>query len=597
MPGSNSLHNEPHPTLPSSFFECLIRDIPADTWLLLFNSNPTLKAAIFEGFTVPANKLGRLLRQPHIVARLRRFIRSEAAILDEILQIWGQEQLPVMAFMEMLDQSFLIENLRDLKNFIGPERFFAGLHLLGYLEDKDFQELIGEEFWDRQIDMGIQELFAPLRHLWNRFVQQYPQAEGWFENGQSTAKEKPEATHEEPGQTLRGLARKLEERCLKLQTKLNKAEEEKSQLQQESTRHRKGHEELKKQLAESERTFLMRLEDSLARMRAEWFQRYQALDTIPFQETAGRLDSLLRWTERAFDLQRQADEEYGPVAAVRQKLLHVELYLKEIERIYADSLVVHSEVSRAREALLEAREKLLTLPGIRKVLRQEPALITAVDMRQRIRLLDAVPENLSKISELQTILTRFVDLGLIEDPQSILQDIEHKRRQIMESLYAQYQTFQVQTSHHRHFRNLEDFIESGESKKYDVYVDGYNVLLKLQGKGRSSSPLGLTAPREQFIAAVVRKSRHFRKVYLVFDGREDSRDRQGNTEIIYTDKSRGNTADAHIIQAVQKGKDRQVLLVTADQEIIQAAEDRLYAVVGPYHFYMFVYDLPFPESP
>ena len=128
-----------------------------------------------------------------------------------------------------------------------------------------------------------------------------------------------------------------------------------------------------------------------------------------------------------------------------------------------------------------------------------------------------------------------------------------------------------------------------------MYVDGYNVLLKLQGKGRVSSPLGLTAPREQFTAAVVRKSRHFRKVYLVFDGREDSRDRQGNTEIIYTDKSRGNTADAHIIQAVQKGKDRQVLLVTEDQEIIQAMEDRLYAVVGPYHFYMFVYDLPFPE--
>ena len=193
-----SPHNEPHPTLPSSFFECLIRDIPADTWLRLFNSNPTLKAAILEGFTVPASKLGRLLRQPQIVARLRRFIRSEAAILDEILEIWGQEQLAVMAFMEMLDHGFLIENLRNLKNFIGPERFFAGLHLLGYLEDKDFQELIGDEFWDRQIGLELMEPLAPLWFLWDGFVQQYPQAEGWLENGQSAGKEKPEATHEGP---------------------------------------------------------------------------------------------------------------------------------------------------------------------------------------------------------------------------------------------------------------------------------------------------------------------------------------------------------------------------------------------------------------
>jgi predicted RNA-binding protein with PIN domain len=590
-----SHHNEPHPTLPSSFFECLIRDIPTDTWLRLLSTNFTLKAAVFEGFTVPANKLGRLLRQPHIVARLRRFIRSEIAIFDEILQIWGQEQLAVMAFMEMLDPSFLIENFRNLKNFIGPERFFAGLHLLGYLEDKDFQKLIGEGFWTRQIDSELMEPLAPLWHLWNDFVQQYPQAEGWFENGQSVTKEKPEAIHEEPRQALCKQLHSLEERCSKLQTKLNKAEEEKSQLQQEATRYRKEHEEFKKQLAESERMFGTQLEESLARMRAEWFQRYQTLDITPLEKAAGLLDSLLRRTERAFDLQRQADEEYGSVAAVRQKLAHVEMYLKEIERIYADSLVVHSEVARAKGALLDAKQKLLKLPGIGKVLGQEPALITAVDMRRQIRLLDAVPENLPKVSELHVLLTRFVDLGFIEDPQSILQDIEHKKRQIMESLYAQYQTFQVKTSHHRHFRNLEDFVESGESKKYDVYVDGYNVLLKLQGQDRSSSPLGLTASREQFAAAVVRRSRHFRKVYLVFDGREDSRYRQGNTEIIYTDKSRGNTADAHIIQAVQKAKDRKVLLVTEDQEIIQAVEDRLYAVVNSYHFYMFVNDLPFPQ--
>ncbi len=178
-----------------------------------------------------------------------------------------------------------------------------------------------------------------------------------------------------------------------------------------------------------------------------------------------------------------------------------------------------------------------------------------------------------------------------------MEDIEHKKRQIMESLYAEHLALQQDKSQGRHFQNLDDFLESGESKKYDLYLDGYNILFKLQGKGRSSSVLSLTALRESFIDAVVRKDRYFRKVYLVFDGHEDSRDRRGNTEIIYTDKNLGHTADAYIIQALAKGKERQVLLVTGDQEIIQTIGDRLYAVVDPYHFYLFVYDLPFPGLP
>jgi hypothetical protein len=184
---------------------------------------------------------------------------------------------------------------------------------------------------------------------------------------------------------------------------------------------------------------------------------------------------------------------------------------------------------------------------------------------------------------------------LIGYPQAIMEDIEHKRRQIMENLYAEHQLLQEQSPQGRHFENLEDFVKSRESRRYDLYVDGYNILLRLHGKHRISSPLSLTAVRGQFTEAVVRKSRLFRRVHLVFDGQEDSRDRQGNAEIIYTDKNRGNTADTYIIQAVQKRKDRLVLLATADQEIIAAVEDRIYALVDPYHFYLFVHDMPFPD--
>ncbi|HQN17901.1 MAG TPA: hypothetical protein PKV86_02125 [Syntrophobacteraceae bacterium] len=176
-----SPHNEPPWSLPSHFFEWLIKDIPAETWIQFIRNHPSLKEAVFEGFGVPAGKIGRILRQPQIVARLQRIVRSAPSIFDEILQVWGQEQLDTMAFMEMLDLSFLLENSRSLKNFIGPKQFFAGLYLLGYLKEKGFQGLINEEFWEHPIEMEILEPLAPFLHLWNRFAQQHPQAKNWLE--------------------------------------------------------------------------------------------------------------------------------------------------------------------------------------------------------------------------------------------------------------------------------------------------------------------------------------------------------------------------------------------------------------------------------
>jgi len=82
------------------------------------------------------------------------------------------------------------------------------------------------------------------------------------------------------------------------------------------------------------------------------------------EDTHQRLELLLGRTERAFELQREADEKYGTVSAVRQQLLRVDLYLREIEKIYADSLLVHSEIARVKRALLKERERLLDLPGI-----------------------------------------------------------------------------------------------------------------------------------------------------------------------------------------------------------------------------------------
>ena len=87
---------------------------------------------------------------------------------------------------------------------------------------------------------------------------------------------------------------------------------------------------------------------------------------------AERLESLLQRTRRALELQRRADEEYGLISDIRAKMLEIDLSLNRIEAVYAGSLVVHKEVEKVKDALLAEKNRLLKLPGIRKVHRTPP---------------------------------------------------------------------------------------------------------------------------------------------------------------------------------------------------------------------------------
>jgi len=122
-----------------------------------------------------------------------------------------------------------------------------------------------------------------------------------------------------------------------------------------------------------------------------------------------------------------------------------------------------------------------------------------------------------------------------------------------------------------------------------LFIDGYNVLLRVHGADEDFVRAGFTQSREQFIEAVAAKSRHFVKVYLVFDGVEDSRDVQANTEIIYTDKTK-SSADAVIMERITARKDKNILLVTGDEEIISSVQNRIFALIDVVAFYMFLFD-------
>lgn len=137
------------------------------------------------------------------------------------------------------------------------------------------------------------------------------------------------------------------------------------------------------------------------------------------------------------------------------------------------------------------------------------------------------------------------------------------------------------------FRFLDDFIRSGQSRQYELFIDGYNVLLRAHEKNLRSLHTNFTQIREQFIDAVAAKSGNFAKVWLVFDGVEDSSNARANVQIIYTDRNE-KSADEVIIQRINAKKGRKILLVTGDEGIISSVEARIFALIDVDDFYTFL---------
>lgn len=598
------LHLDTAFSLPPGFFDQIIADIPVPRWVSLFSEHPTLRNILLEGLSAPPHKWQRLLRQPQILGRLRRGLAAHREALEGILKVWGQEQLSVVAFLEMLDRDFLLESWTPIKNLVGPERFFAALALLELTEDPDFREqLIGldADFWQRTVDENSVEPLIPFSMLWNDLIARFPQAQGWLAgaapavaSASPPSEALPPAAPEKESRT--GLHRE-EERRRKVEQKLQKALEEGQSAQEQIARLRRENEELRRQVAREEVDLNERIEEALARERRRWYDRFESTDLPALKNAQPRLESLLQRAERALDLQRKADEEYGTVAGVRQSLVGIELRLREIERVYADSLVVHPEVAKVKEALEKERQRLLAQPNIERVLRLEPSLDAAAGLSQSVRLTDTTPENLSRIVQVENLVKRLQTLGFLPESHPLAADVRHKKRQILEALYARFEPPRRPVHLKGPIKTLEDFVRSGQSRQYDLYVDGYNILLKLVSGRNRSHAFPLAELREDFIRAVCGKSSLFRKVFLVFDGIEDSRDRQGNVEIIFTDKSQGTTADSVLMGLIRKRSDNRALLVTADNEIIDSVASRVYAIIAPFALYTFVFDTLFPVLP
>ena len=579
---------------PESFFEQLIRDIPPPRWMKFFQDEPNVKRHVFEGFSVHISKLPRTFQQPQVRIRLRKLLRDQLEILEKVLLIWADEKLELIAFVEMFDQLFLLENMERFKDFLGPERFCAALSVLNYLQQGDLKEKIDEDFWRRKPDFETAELLIPMWTAWKSFIQDYPDAVEWLREILQELPPQLAQTERESTVTTEPAIKSEEKKRLKLERKLEKEQTERQHLHDQLIHCKQEAEALRTQVSDCQESFAKRLQDEIESHRKRWYSRYQSVDEKALQtlkEGRDQIDSILSRADRAFELQREADEKYGLVAEVRQKLLRLELYLREIEKIYGTSLVIHSEVAKAKQALEKEKKRLLQIPGIEKVLKNDLAQVASSDLAGQVRLLEAEAKNLPSLNRMQKLVKRLGALGVVGGLEPLQHEIRRKKQQIFELLYDQFRPPKMMALEGKDFKNLEEFVESNQSKKYDLYLDGYNILLRIHGEDSAKQGVNLSRLREHLIDAVEKKSHLFRRVFLIFDGLEESRQQSGNLQVIYANKTRGITADSMIIDALQKRRDRLNLLVTEDYGIIDAVESKIYATIGVYDFYMFVFDM------
>ncbi|MDR3568285.1 MAG: NYN domain-containing protein [Syntrophobacteraceae bacterium] len=573
--------------LPVPFFELIIRDIPPAAWDQILDSHPNEKKNILEGYSSRKARVSQILHWAPVRERLCRELQKNALFFERVLARWRVEKDINVSYLAMFCPDFISKNLWKLRDLFGPVRLCAGLCSLGLLDMEGVLEAIEvDAFWSRAPEAALFDILVPTLSIWGEFIEHYPDISEKFLDSKAGGGflfdlESDSPAEEQNGAPAAGGAfKKVEKKLKKVQAELVRATEQLGGLRTEN-------EDLRKKMKECEADFENRLSSSIRLKRKEWFARYQSIDREGALKEAERIESLLQRTRRALELQKKADEEYGVLSDIRAKLLEIDLSLERIEAVYAGSLVVHKEVEKVKDALLSEKTRLLKLPGVERIIGADPR--GAGEIVSRINLLDPVPASLPKIKEMVKLSGALSEIGLANDPARVEEAVRHKRRQILERLYFQFEPKRKASARNTGPRYLDDFITSGQSRRYDLYIDGYNVLLRAHGEDGHFTRQEFTKFRNRFIEAVSAKSANFSRVWLVFDGVEESSSVAANLQIIYTDKA-VNSADEVLIEKIEARKDSKVLLVTGDEGIISAVEEKIFALIDVADFYMFLFD-------
>ncbi len=575
---------------PREFYASVLEGINPELFFESTSEYPELQSTIFEGFSLSRKKMKRIMSQGEIKSRIRNLARHSSRFLDFLIRLWGKEHKETIQFFRCLNPEFIWENFDRFKDVFGPADFFCVLYNVEVSdEETDITRRFGEDFWERKLEVSL-EFLAPLTMVSKFLVHDDDPG--------------PEESQKESGtnaivEESRGARKKLEKKLKKQQEAIKGLE---ARIEKLNKRHKKDVETIERyrqQVAECRRELehkKSRMDEVVRREKRrvirELFANYedvsmeQDLDSLNVS-----LDSIFEQADRALRLQQEADREYGKISELRTKLMKLEQYLDEISKIYADSVLIHSEVRKVKRLLDRQKEKILSLPRS-ELLLSERRDSWEQQIVKKISLLEPSLKSLRKLKHIKSSVTELDDIGLDIDARYIRSAIEKREYTILRYLSEKFCAEIDPAGEIEIVEDFNKFITSNTSKSYDLYVDAYNILLSANDNRPIPEDI-FREMRENFTRAIINLGPNFKHVYLVFDGRGFDKERHGNVDIIFADRFRGESADEIIIRLIRRRKDNRAVLATADREIIKQSEENVFATIEPHNFFSCLYDYGF----
>lgn len=585
---------------PPGFIDFLVEEADPDLLFDAIPEIPELQSVIFKGFSLSRTKIQRIITQPKISLRMKNLAKHSKVFIEFLIEVWGEKNSSQVAFLNLLTSEFLCNHFVTLKNLIGPCAFFCMLYNSKFREFYELPTDFGEDFWKQTKVSSLPEFLRPVLEVSEWICPSFNFEPPMSPSGSGKIVEK---IHEEGGRKKAKTTGKKAERQIKKQQEIiNKLERQLEKLKKKLEAANKLNQEyknqaqsLKQELAKEKETFKSRMRKEKRRLVRETIARYKDLDQ--FESLAEEIlpfDALFKRVNGALKLQQRADKEYGRISEIRQKLLRIELYLDEISRIYKDSVFIHEEIKRSKKILEKEKQRVLSLPRADRLYPQVQDHSLVRTITQQIELLDPSPKSLQLLKKLEDSIKEMTKLSVNNELTPILSTINRKKALIVRFLYDRF-TSEIDPEGKIEFvEDLEQFVKSGQSHSFDLYIDAYNILLTVNDN-KPISEDSLSEARKNFIKAVLTRSRFFNNVFLVFDGISSDRELLENVQIIYADRGKGENADEILIRLLSQRNDNKAILATADREIIEQTSVYTYATVEPISFFSFITERAFPH--